>query len=236
MEPDLEEQGIIRLRNGTTTHRWEDGSGGVPETLLQYAREVDVLEKPAYFGDNDEQGDDDFEAATWLYVFVSADGHFQAWAPAPTVEAEDPKALFKAVTRRHHQERWCFTAYELEHPEDCKSHDEFVADLGGDQEGLISELGVLVQRNGDVTNRWGDGTVGVGDEYRQLADKSDTLVKPYRQAGESDVYADTWREVIVDKEGKFVAWAAEKARQVIDNELLSLLRSPLKREDKPQQT
>ena len=219
MEPNLEEQGVIMLRNGKLTDRWEDGTLGVPETIAQYAREVDVLEKPVYLGHNQAQGDDDYEAATWRYVFVSADGHFEAWAPGPAVEAEDPKALFQKVTRGHHEERWCFTAYELSgHERTCHNYDEFVADLGEDQQGPISEVGVIVYRNGDVSNRWGDGTRGVPDEYRQLADEVEALTKPYGE-GEADVYADEWRDVIADKDGGFVAWAPKKARQVIDDEL-----------------
>jgi hypothetical protein len=218
MEPDLPYQGMMVRRNGRATCLWEDGESGVPETLQQYAREVDSLEKPTLYDFNNEAvNEDDIIATIRKDVFVDKNGRFEAWAPV--AEAEDPKSVFKRATMGYHEERWCFTTQELKHPEACKSYDEFVANLGSDEHGHpITELGVVVERNGDVTNRWADGTRGVRDEYRQLADESDTLIKPDSE-NEADYFADYWKNVIVDKEGNFVAWAPAKARKVIEDEL-----------------
>ena len=55
--------------------------------------------------------------------------------------------------------RWVFIDIELVHPEHCKANDLFVAYPAASNE----QLGVIVYRDGRVTNRWDDGTAGVPD-------------------------------------------------------------------------
>ncbi len=101
-------------------------------------------------------------------------------------------------------ERWCFTDMELKTPGECAGTDEFLAD--GD-----TEMAVIVQRDGTVTNRWEDGTVGVPDDVKQRADFDESPIKPVWRRGQiglhdADYYADNWRDVYVDKDGHFMAF------------------------------
>ena len=105
-----------------------------------------------------------------------------------------------------HIERWVFTAHDLQHPDDCRANDELIAHLGSDEEGPVAEQGVIVKRNGQVTDRWEDGTQGVSEEYAKLAEESEELTKPYGEGDLDVAYADTWRDVWVDDHGFFVAW------------------------------
>ena len=91
--------------------------------------------------------------------------------------------------------RWAFTEKELieirENGFMPNDDDEFIVYVNG-------ALGVIVQRNGVVTNRWSDGTIGVSDEVREVV------------AGEEDLYTTdsehvehvVWRDVMLT-EGQF---------------------------------
>jgi hypothetical protein len=68
-------------------------------------------------------------------------------------------------------ERWAFLPSELDNLQACRAEDEFVASLPLEE----MELGVIVYRNGEVSLRWEDGTVGIPPEIRELADEQDTL-------------------------------------------------------------
>lgn len=89
-------------------------------------------------------------------------------------------------------QRWAFLPSELDNLQACRAEDEFVAypPLEG------TELGVIVARNGEVSNRWEDGTAGVPDEVRQFADFEDTLYTP---DGEEII---GWRDVEVSDDGQ----------------------------------
>lgn len=68
--------------------------------------------------------------------------------------------------------RWVFTDRELLDIEEngfmpCDD-DEFIVYANTLLPGM--ELGVIVQRNGVVTNRWSDGTVGVPDEVKEIVE------------------------------------------------------------------
>ena len=147
---------------------------------------------------------------------------------------ESPKDFLKKVAPRGKHERWCFTDYELLHPQNCLSGDPFVAYISDDElrvvdewaAGHTAEFGVLVLRRGEVTNRWGDGTLGVPETVKQYVDWVDTLTKPAYYAGnqaqnEDDEVAHTWRDVLCDEEeGRFVRFLEpEKAIDVIEHEL-----------------
>ena len=98
-------------------------------------------------------------------------------------------------------QRWCFTDYELDNPEvfkTCRAFDEFLADAGPE-----TDLAVIVYRNGGVSNRWEDGTAGVQDECRDIADSDESPIKDprLRQDRDFDVFADNWRNVVVAENG-----------------------------------
>ena len=138
---------------------------------------------------------------------------------------EDPKKFLQHIAPHGREERWCFTEHELKHPEDCWSQDPFVAHLGYDADDTpISDLGVIVHRNGTVTNVWENGIHGVPLEFAQLADNVETLDKPVyygnnRAYNEEDEIADAWRDVLVDTDGRFKCWAPVKAREALEHEL-----------------
>lgn len=96
-------------------------------------------------------------------------------------------------------ERWAFSESELAAPAECKGHDELVAyvDLDDDWEGVEGQ-GVVVYRNGEVSNRFDDGTAGVPKELAELANEVESLVHP---DGEETA---AWRDVETDKDGNFV--------------------------------
>lgn len=139
---------------------------------------------------------------------------------------ENPKKFLQQVAPRGREERWCFTEHELEHPEDCWSQDPFVAFLGYEEDNQtpIAELGVIVHRNGTVTNVWEDGSVGVMVEYVQLADSVEALTKPAyygnnHAQNDADEVAEVWRDVLVGEDGRFKGWSPVQAREAIEHEL-----------------
>jgi hypothetical protein len=116
-------------------------------------------------------------------------------------------------------ERWVFTDRELKKLKSGETakenyphaNDEFVA-------GVTSTFGrhrrneaniapnifeILVKRNGAVTNRFADGTAGVPDELKELADDCETLSYIGRGHGPADI----WLEVICDEHGNFIRFA-----------------------------
>ena len=112
------------------------------------------------------------------------------------------------------QERWVFTDAELAAPAKCKGHDEFTTgpvpcgppdtlEFAETGELRWTELGVFVQRNGTVTNRWDDGTAGVPVDIVDLAGDIDSYVLA---VGEVTI-ADNWRDVICTSDGDFVRFA-----------------------------
>jgi len=106
-------------------------------------------------------------------------------------------------------EAWVFTNYELDHPEGCNSQDIFIAAISDsilEEEGFSEGMGeVQVERNGTVTNRFGDGTVGVPREVMDLAEDEETLYTAYEY---EEAY--TWRNVESDENGNFVSFVEDK--------------------------
>jgi len=90
-------------------------------------------------------------------------------------------------------ERWCRTESEV--LEKCNSQDEFYVFP------VINVDGVIVKRNGTVTNRWADGTRGVPEGIAKLAANEES---PY--SCETDEEAVEWLNVYADhKTGAFIA-------------------------------
>ncbi len=102
------------------------------------------------------------------------------------------------------QQRWAFSESELARPHECNAYDELIGDLPYEfceEEGI--EGGVIVYRNGEVSNRWDDETAGVPAEVAELADECETLYHP-----ESNETSDVWADVLCDRDtGKFLGWA-----------------------------
>lgn len=110
-------------------------------------------------------------------------------------------------------ERWAFCFGELAHPEACHSLDELTATvLDPDGSGERLEQAVIVYRNGEVSNRWEDGTAGVPADVAELAAEEENLCNP--KFGQC---ADTWADVYVDPTGAFAGWAnGVPATRVLD--------------------
>lgn len=110
------------------------------------------------------------------------------------------------------EDRWVFTDKELEHPEGCNREDEFdtgpviCGPHGEDGECPRTEIGVIAQRNGVVTNRWSDGTAGVPDDVRDQADCVENYaVMPNLGHDDDEDYANNWRTVVCNSEtGDFI--------------------------------
>lgn len=112
-------------------------------------------------------------------------------------DPDDPRRVIDQLPERR-KERWVFTDAELRTPELCTSNDEFIAFPvieGGEQ-------GVIVYRDGRVSSRWEDGTVGVPSEVMDAAGYVESLVA----VGGQD-YADNWRNVFVNEDDSFSDWA-----------------------------
>ena len=106
------------------------------------------------------------------------------------------------------QERWVFADNELKNPKNCKSNDEFIAMVTmGDEDAARwgGETDVIIRRDGTPTNRFADGTAGVPQEIQDIAKEIECLHIP----GDSWELADSWRDVICDKNGKFVRFVPE---------------------------
>lgn len=93
-------------------------------------------------------------------------------------------------------ERWAFTDRELIDPTTCCVFDELVADVP------CEDMGILVQRNGCVTNRWEDGTAGIPADIAELAGECESLYNP-----QTNELAEVWRNVVTNQDGKFLRFA-----------------------------
>lgn len=100
------------------------------------------------------------------------------------------------------KQRWVFTQAELaRNGKGCEAHDEFIATLPSE-----TELGVIVYRNGKVSNRWADGTAGVPRGIAELANEVETLGTPDGEL------ADEWHDVEADRQGHLKRIVLQPAR------------------------
>jgi len=99
-------------------------------------------------------------------------------------------------------QRCCFTRAELKNLAGLSIYDKFIAEAyvpeDFDESVDIQSRLILVQRNGSVTNRYSDGTIGVPEEYQQLAEEDEC---PCTAEG---TYADNWRNCEVDDFGNII--------------------------------
>jgi len=96
------------------------------------------------------------------------------------------------------KERWAMSEEESALPFALNSYDELIADARDPETGERLELGIIVYRNGKVSNRWAGGTVGVPADVAELADAEETLC---HTNGET---TDVWRDVEVDDSGSLI--------------------------------
>jgi len=119
-----------------------------------------------------------------------------------------PKDYLRQLPARQ-EEYWVFDRNELQHPEHARRTDIFIAhptvtdyDKEGDWE---PDQGVIVYRDGQVSNRWSDGTAGVPDVVVQAADELEEYYSP-----EFGDFVNAWRRVYTNETGEFLGWAPEK--------------------------
>lgn len=90
-------------------------------------------------------------------------------------------------------ERWAVSKTELTNLDKLNGNDELLAYIP-------DELGVVIYRNGRVSNRWEDGVVGVNQEMKDKVDEIDTLYHPNHSED-----TELWIDVMVDEVGNFVS-------------------------------
>ena len=100
-------------------------------------------------------------------------------------------------------ERWVFTQAEWMNPLKCRRNDQFVAQPCGTKFALC---GIMVDRTGKATNGWSDGGVGVSFQDRAAAEAEESLTQlsEDHNGRQIEVPAETWLDVVVDKNGYFV--------------------------------
>jgi hypothetical protein len=100
------------------------------------------------------------------------------------------------------KERWAFSQSEIVDPVKCNGHDELVAYVDIDDDwGGIEGYGIIVYRNGKVSNRFDDGTTGVPKILVELADSEENLL---HSDGEE---TSEWKNVMADDKGNFLCFA-----------------------------
>lgn len=105
-------------------------------------------------------------------------------------------------------ERWIFCESELANPAACTGYDEFVTTVSDPDNGLETlELGVIVYRNGTISSRWEDGTVGLPPEVVELAEAEEEYYSP-----DLDEPADVWADVLVGDRDEWLGWAGTPPR------------------------
>lgn len=102
-------------------------------------------------------------------------------------------------------ERWAFSPSELTASQGLNAKDELIAHPAN------WEQGVIVLRNGEVSNRWEDGTVGVPPLERAFAESVETL----RHPGTAEL-TEGWYDVWVLPDGRLAAFRAESAKSCVE--------------------
>jgi hypothetical protein len=107
------------------------------------------------------------------------------------------------LTELPNRERWAFSDSELANPSRCNSADELVAHVEE------SEIGIFVQRNGSVSNRYEDGTAGVSADIAELVNDVETYSHPVDGDFGKAELTTKWKDVVVGPRGEFVAFIGE---------------------------
>jgi hypothetical protein len=103
------------------------------------------------------------------------------------------------------KERWVFADSELPITDFdvIKADDEFVTGPLLMPDGSYTELGVIVYRNGEISNRWSDGVAGVPEDVVESAKTEEE----YYALDEFSTEVDTWKDVICGPNGEFIRFA-----------------------------
>lgn len=101
-------------------------------------------------------------------------------------------------------ERWAFMKDELDKLPQCRGDDEFVAYPPE------CEIGVIVYRNGNVSNRWADGTVGLSPELVEAAFEEETVFRDREEF-------ECWRNVGLDENDLPIAFMPIDERDDLDD-------------------
>jgi hypothetical protein len=146
-------------------------------------------------------------------------------ASNPDFDASDQEIAryAKGIVVGRHIERWVFTDDEVKRPKHCRAYDEFVArpqDADEFPDESTDTPGVLVQRNGTVTNRWEDGIAGVPERVMARADAEETLASTDGQI------ADNWYDVYVDSAGRFAGFVPPSEQRDVQQENLMEAKLP----------
>lgn len=125
------------------------------------------------------------------------------------------------------KERWGFTDAELKNPSACNAFDEQIVTCDFPEFVTWTERGILVQRNGTVTNRYGDGTAGISDEERELIENGEP--PQYKINGDvdspngNDFDVDTWRNVWTDNDGNFLGFVGKVTIELDESSIDDLI-------------
>lgn len=98
-------------------------------------------------------------------------------------------------------ERWCFTNSELldNKMDGLNSSDEFIAIAHFPEREQLDPSRIIVLRNGLITNRYEDGTVGVSD-YEIESAEDEEIYYSIKSTEETSC----WLNVEVNEDGRFV--------------------------------
>ena len=102
-------------------------------------------------------------------------------------------------------ERWALSSADVGRIRELRSGDELTATFQDtdDDGAFVGDIHrVVVLRNGTVTNRNWDGTVGIADDVRAMIGSEDTL---YHEDEEGGVLTtEAWLDVVVSPDGSYV--------------------------------
>ena len=110
-------------------------------------------------------------------------------------------------------ERWLFTAGELQDPHGCTRGDVFVIPLDilipdpgkADEAARNGAISVQVDRRGNCNNCWSDGIAGVPEELIAACEASED--PSYFMSAATHEPAEGWRDVQVNEDGSWAGWA-----------------------------
>lgn len=112
------------------------------------------------------------------------------------------------------RERWVFTADELDKPARCNCEDRFIAAVP-DGGGPDDRSGVLVNRLGECSDYFDDGTFGVPAELKARAADVEDYAVPATEYRNGDPRksgdAEEWRDVLRTEFGFFARFVPERA-------------------------
>ena len=99
------------------------------------------------------------------------------------------------------EERWAFSESELANPGKCRSDDELVAYIDLDDDwGGVEGHGIVVYRNGKVSNHFANGTIGLPEGLTGLAELAGGIESLLHPDGEDTA---AWKNVEANDQGNF---------------------------------